>query len=222
MHRSVSFGLFAAGAILSVGACTAANTVSVGNAGTPLQAPNDGQASTPGVRCVWGTGEYDEWIGDARTMGTNTDAGITSPAVATYVVGDAVKSPDGCSDCSCTASGIACGASTCADGRGGPPMDPAIECASSARMASAWALAAIGASKACTTDTDCTSVAVRASCFDYCSTAVNTAGLGSVSDELSSAETKCARFNDLGCTLEVPSCAPSEVPHCKSGSCVLE
>ncbi len=78
----------------------------------------------------------------------------------------------------------------------------------------------IGANVSCTTDADCVSVGVGASCFDHCSRAMNIAGtheLTAATQRVDAAQ--CREFNERGCTFAAPPCMALPTPRCHEGTC---
>ena len=73
---------------------------------------------------------------------------------------------------------------------------------------------------ACSSDSDCSSVPLRASCFDACTASVNQAGKGAVDRASTLVEAaECKSFHHDGCELASPSCAPPLPTRCEAGIC---
>jgi hypothetical protein len=78
----------------------------------------------------------------------------------------------------------------------------------------------VEAHRACTQASDCTSVGLRASCFDSCSRAIRkdaAADLKAAQDKAD--QTQCAQFTSQGCKVTIPPCEPPTTPACIAGKC---
>ncbi len=73
---------------------------------------------------------------------------------------------------------------------------------------------------ACSTDADCTRVAVRASCFEACPRAVNASGRGAVDRASTLVEAgECKRAKAAACQPAPVTCPPADPPRCRAGRC---
>jgi len=107
------------------------------------------------------------------------------------------------------------------------PADAAIDAAIEAGSCDALASSArsevsqaISDHLACATDTDCVLVALAASCFDFCTRTVNSAGVTDVDAAKARVDSaQCKQFVDQGCRFDIPPCVPPDVPHCVAGQC---
>jgi hypothetical protein len=73
----------------------------------------------------------------------------------------------------------------------------------------------------CTTDADCTTVALAADCFDACSRSVNVGGKGDLlaaKERVNGAE--CHEFEERRCSVVPPPCVAPRLPRCQAGSCI--
>jgi hypothetical protein len=81
-------------------------------------------------------------------------------------------------------------------------------------------LAVAQANLACSSDADCVSVPVGATCFDACTRSVNQTGKGAVERASTLVEaSECKAFTDAKCPLIAPPCAPPGPPRCNAGRC---
>lgn len=72
----------------------------------------------------------------------------------------------------------------------------------------------------CTSDADCRSIDLAASCFDACSSAVSAFGLSAYEAAVASVEAReCEAFTAEGCKLIIPPCPPPQPPTCHEGHC---
>lgn len=116
------------------------------------------------------------------------------------------------------------------------PLSFALACASSSPPASSPGAAscdelvtsarndvsrAITDHRACTQDSDCTTVGLGASCFDSCTRAVAASGKPEVDAAVARAnDAQCKQFAEQHCTpAPIPPCAPPPPPRCVSGQC---
>lgn len=114
-------------------------------------------------------------------------------------------------------------ASSCA---ADPQPDPAAvstpegDCDASTDAARTRVTKVVEENLACSADADCVRVEVRASCFDACSASVNLTGKGAVDRASTLVEAaECKKFNEEGCKLTIPPCAPPQPAHCVGGKC---
>jgi hypothetical protein len=97
---------------------------------------------------------------------------------------------------------------------------PEGDCNASTEAAKARVTKVVQENLACSADTDCVRVEVRASCFDACSTSVNLVGKGAVDRASTLVEAaECKKWNEAGCKLTVPPCAPPQPVRCVGGKC---
>ena len=76
------------------------------------------------------------------------------------------------------------------------------------------------ASRSCSSDQDCVTIALGASCFDSCTRSVSRSGAASVAAAIDHADAgECAAFVDQGCQLIHPPCLPPRTPTCNAGLC---
>jgi hypothetical protein len=100
-----------------------------------------------------------------------------------------------------------------------PKLDEST-CKAHANSASYKVGAVRAANAGCTSDADCRSVDLAASCFDACSSAVNASGVSAFEAAVASVEAaECEAFTAGGCKLIIPPCPPPEPPSCKAGHC---
>lgn len=97
---------------------------------------------------------------------------------------------------------------------------PEGDCNASTEAARTRVVNVVEENLTCTADTDCVRVEVRASCFDACSSSVNLTGKGAVDRASTLVEAaECKKFNEAGCKLTIPPCAPPQPVRCVSGKC---
>lgn len=114
----------------------------------------------------------------------------------------------------------ACGATEGSPDTVGSVGTPTHDCGASTDMARARVTKVAAENVTCSADADCVRVEVRASCFDACSAAVNLAGKGAVDRASTLVEAaECKTWNEAGCKLTIPPCAPPQPVHCVEGSC---
>lgn len=93
-------------------------------------------------------------------------------------------------------------------------------CATSGAEARARVEHVVNESLACSSDTDCFTVPFSAGCFDSCTVNVNLMGKTAVDRAEALVEAgECKTFDDAGCKLEHPPCAPPTPPMCVAGRC---
>jgi len=93
-------------------------------------------------------------------------------------------------------------------------------CTSAPSQAIANLNAVAEANEACSTDADCTTIALGGSCFDACTRTVNQAGKGALDRATVPIEAgPCKEFSAAHCEKVVPPCAPPSPPVCKEGRC---
>ncbi len=104
-----------------------------------------------------------------------------------------------------TSSGGATGSSSCADLSSAAQKDVA---------------AVVDAHRACTQASDCTSVALSASCFDSCTRSFRKDAAAAFKTAQDKADaTQCAQFKTQGCKVIVPPCVPPSSVACVGGEC---
>jgi hypothetical protein len=96
----------------------------------------------------------------------------------------------------------------------------ASSCSDLASGAQKDVAAVIDAHRSCTQASDCTTVALSASCFDSCSRAMRK----DAADALKAAQdkanqTQCVQFSNQGCKTTIPPCEPPTPPTCQNGVC---
>lgn len=93
-------------------------------------------------------------------------------------------------------------------------------CATSGAEARTRVERVVNESLVCATDADCFTVPFSAGCFDSCTVNVNLAGKTAVDRAEALVEAgECKTFEEAGCKLEHPPCAPPSPPTCISGRC---
>lgn len=93
-------------------------------------------------------------------------------------------------------------------------------CKSASGEARARVERVVEANRACATDADCFVVPFGAGCFDSCTTSVNLAGKTAVDRAEALVEAgECRAFDDAGCVLEHPPCAPPAAAKCEADRC---
>ena len=93
-------------------------------------------------------------------------------------------------------------------------------CQSSSRAASERVAKVAAENLACASDADCVVVGVGATCFDACTRDVNQTGKGAVDRASTLVEaSECKKFNEAGCRLDHPPCAPPREARCENGQC---
>ena len=101
-----------------------------------------------------------------------------------------------------------------------PGAGPTARCDARRDSARAEIAEVIDAHLACKQDRDCQSIAFQSNCFDSCTRAVNAYGVSAVAAAVAKANAgACANYQDDGCHVIVPPCAPPTPPQCIAGSC---
>jgi hypothetical protein len=114
----------------------------------------------------------------------------------------------------------ACGATERSPDTVGSAGTPTHDCSASTEIAKARVTKIVQDNIKCSADTDCVRVGVHASCFDACSAAVNLTGKGAVDRASTLVEAaECKTWNEAGCQLTVPPCAPPQPVACVEGTC---
>lgn len=114
--------------------------------------------------------------------------------------------------------------SGCSSGQsegGGREIDPNI-CAAAPASAKARLAPVLSESVnfSCEVDADCASMPVVGSCFDSCSTTMNTRGRLTLDRLIAVSEAvECRDFVEKKCVVEHPPCAPPGPPRCEDHVC---
>lgn len=106
--------------------------------------------------------------------------------------------------------------------------DASVEASTSSSACDALASAArsevgkaLEGNQACSDDKDCIAVEFAADCFDSCSRTTNTSGVAAVDAAKASVNAaQCKQFQEQGCKVERPPCAPPNPPRCSQGLCI--
>jgi hypothetical protein len=108
--------------LLSIAACTGGEVV-VGTGTQKAQLQKDGSPTGDGKTCSWAnTAAWDTAVSSSGATASTTPS-------TTFNVGDSFKSLDGCNDCSCGTSGIACTTKACSS-----PGNPGTGCSLEAKI----------------------------------------------------------------------------------------
>ncbi len=121
----------------------------------------------------------------------------------------------------------ACGGSTSSTSGGAASSDggdgavpPTASCSDLASAAQKNVSAVVDAHRACTKESDCTTISLSASCFDSCTRSIRkdaAAAFKSAQDQADAMQ--CAQFKSQGCTVTIPPCEPPLSTSCTDGLC---
>ena len=117
---------------------------------------------------------------------------------------------------------LAIGAAACASSAPSPGGANSDTCAGHVDAARNKLVAVLDANNACTSDADCTTVALSAGCFDSCSRTIAASGKASFDAAITAVDAgECKAYKDDGCPAPIsPPCAPPASPTCQEGKCI--